>query len=454
MKINMFGMKKIGGLKKVLVAVVLIHMALGALTGHTVAGEYNYISISNPFMNKIPIAVPYFSAMSGNADEKKIAREASDLLAETLEFTGFFKVIDRDAFLEDPSQQGIVTSRINFKNWRTIGAELLITGGVLVSSDQVEMEFRLFDIFKEKLLIGKRYKGNIDDTRRMVRRFAKEVIFQLTGKNGIFESKIAFVSSTSGSKELYICDFDGYDPIKITHKNKLTFSPAWSSDGRYIAFTSYARGKADLYIKNLSGKRGAVVDLPGVNLSPCWMPGRFELVASLSFSGDQEIYLLTGTGKIIKRLTNQWDIDVSPSISPDGGQMAFVSRRSGGPQLYVMDMRSGSVRRLTFQGNYNTSPSWSPAGDKIAFVGMVHNAIDIYVMDAKGGGAIPLTHNTGDNEFPTWSPDGNLIAFSSTREGGRPKVYVMTSFGTDQRRLIAMTGEQSCPRWSPSEIDY
>ncbi|MBU0994727.1 MAG: Tol-Pal system beta propeller repeat protein TolB [Proteobacteria bacterium] len=415
------------------------------------SAEYDYINISNPFLNKIPIAVPFFRPMAEGSAEKKMAREASDLLSETLEFTGFFKILNRGAFLEEPSEKGIVASRINFRNWRTVGAELLITGGILIHNDKVDMEFRLFDTFKEKLVIGKRYKGSPDDMRQMVRRFAREIIYRLTGNIGIFESKIAFVSSSSGTKELYICDFDGYNPKKITQKSNMTFAPAWSSDGRYLAFTSYARGRPDLFIKNLSGKRGAVINFQGVNLTPSWVPGKFELAASLSFSGDQEIYLLTGTGKIIKRLTNQWDIDVSPSFSPDGKKMAFVSRRSGSPQIHVMDMSSGNVKRITFQGYYNTSPSWSPVDDKIVYVGMINNEINIYMIEEKGGVAIQLTQQSGDNEFPTWSPDGSLITFSSTREG-KSRIYVMTAFGTDQRRLLTMPGEQSSPRWSPAEI--
>ena len=438
-------------MKKICCVWIVFIGILIAFSTIALATEYEYINISNPFLNKIPLAVPLFRPMAESGAEGKMAGDASLLLADTLEFTGFFKVLDRGSFLEDPSKKGIVSSQLNFRNWRTIGAELLITGGILIHNDKVEMELRLFDTFKEKLIIGKRYKGTPDDMRRMVRRFSREIIYRLTGNIGIFESKLAFVSSSTGTKELYLCDFDGYQPEKITKKSQMTFAPAWSSDGKYIAFTSYARGKPDLFIKNLSGKHGAVVDFQGVNLTPCWVPGKFELAATLSFSGDQEIYLLTGTGKIIKRLTNQWDIDVSPSFSPDGKKMAFVSRRSGSPQIHIMDMTSGSVTRLTFHGRYNTSPTWSPVGNKIAYVGMVQNEINIYLIESKGGAPIQLTQSSGDNESPTWSPDGSLLAFSSTREGIN-RIYVMTAFGTDQRRLLTMPGEQSSPRWSPAEI--
>ncbi len=414
--------------------------------------QYDYIDINNPFLKKIPIAVPFFKTFSDKEVEKKISKSASRLISETLTFTGYFKSLDRGAFLEDPQKSGIVANRINFKNWTDVGAELLVTGGLLVKEDIVEMELRLFDTFKGRLLVGKRYKGWMTDQRKMIRRFCSEIIHSLTGNRGIFNSKIAFVSTGSGNKEIYISDFDGYYPKQFTHNKAITLSPAWSSDGKWLAYTSYARGNPDIYIKNLQEKRGTVISKKGLNITPAWVPGKFELAATLSFSNDQEIYLLTGTGKIIKKLTNTRGIDVSPTWSPDGKKMAFVSKRSGTPQLYIKDIGSGQVDRLTFKGRNNSTPSWSPAGDRIAYTGIENGQSNIFVIGVDGSGPLQLTRDKGDNESPSWSPDGSLIAFASTREGPS-RIYVMTGLGTDQRRLITLTGEQTNPKWSPGVIN-
>jgi TolB protein len=415
--------------------------------------EYNYIDISNPFLHQIPIAIPLFKTVSGSAAETQLSEEISNLLSETLQFTGYFKMIDRGAFLFDPQKSGIVAPDIRFRNWTTVGAELLITGGLLAKEDKIDMELRLFDTFKERLLVGKRYKGWKTDYRKMIHRFCSEVIFCLTGNRGVFDSKIAFVSTGSGNKEIYTCEFDGYSPKQVTHAKSICLSPAWSSDGVYLAYTSYAKGKPDLYIRQLELNRGAVVASKGVNITPAWVPGKFELAATLSFAGDPEIYLLTGEGKIIKRLTNNNGIDVSPSWSPDAKKMAFVSNRSGSPQIYVMDVGSGRVERVTFEGRYNTSPSWSPRGDRIAYCGLKDGRFNIFVVSSNGGRLQQLTHDSGDNESPSWSPDGSLIVFSSTREGPS-RIYVMTAYGTDQKRLLALPGEQTNPKWSPNGIKH
>ena len=416
------------------------------IPGVSLAG-YNYIDITQPYLRKLPIAVPFFKKISTGDDAAQLSRTLSDLLADTLDFTGYFKIMNRDAFLVNP-QTDAGFANVIFHDWTSIGAELLVTGGVLVKDNFLEIELRLYDTFKEKLLVGKRYKGGISDQRRIIRRFCSDVIYSLTGNRGIFDTEIAFVSTSSGTKEIYICEFDGYNIRRVTHTNSITLTPAWSSDGQWIAYTSYAKGRPDLYIKNLKENRGAVVSKEGVNITPAWRPNKFELAATLSFSGDSEIYLLTGTGKVIKRLTYNKGIDVSPAWSPDGKKMAFVSKRSGTPQIYIENLDSGQINRLTFQGSYNTQPSWSLKGDKIAYSSMEGGLNNIFLIGIDGQGPIQLTHNEGDNESPSWSPDGNLIVFSSTREGPS-KIYIMTSYGTDQRRLFDSKGQQSEPTWSP-----
>jgi TolB protein len=414
--------------------------------------QYEYIDISNPFLRKIPLAVPLFKNENRTAEEKRLSNSSADLLASSLEFTGYFKLLDRGAFLFDPDKDGVLTPQINFANWTVIGAELLITGLFKEVDGNISMELRLFDTFKGRRIIGKKYSGKTAEQRTMIHRFCSEVIKYLTGHRGVFGSKIAFVSTGSGNKEIYSCAFDGYNPQQVTRNRSINLSPAWSSDGHYLAYTSYKKGKPDIFILNLAEMQEVSINNKGLNITPAWMPGKFQLAATLSFSGDQEIYLLTGSGKVIKRLTNIRGIDLSPTWSPDGKKLAFVSNRSGSPQIYVQDLTSEKVRRLTYVGNYNTQPSWSPRGDKIAFASVVDGRRNIVVMGLDGQEPLQLTNESGDNEAPSWSPDGSLIVFSSNREGPF-RIYVMTAFGTDQRRLLVMKGEQTNPKWSMNDFN-
>ncbi len=445
---NVFTRKLTGPSKSMVLWVVF---CLGGFFPGLSYADYDYIDLTNPFLRKIPLAVQHFKLSERTPEAQRSATEAVRLITQTLSFTGYFKTIDPQAFLADSENPAIIRPNIQFENWTGIGAELLVTGGLSEKNGLVEVELRLFDAFKQRLVVGKKYRALPRDLRRVMRRFCSTILFSLTGSRGYFDSEIAFLSNGSGKKEVFICDFDGFNPHPFTNNRAITLFPAWSSDRKWISYTAFNSGKPNLYIKNVSQKRGYILDKKGINISPAWVPGRFELAATLSFSGDQEIYLLTGTGKIIKRLTHRRGIDVSPTWSPDGKRMAFVSKRSGTPQIYIMTIDTGTVERLTFDGKYNTQPDWSPKGDQITYSAMRSGHTDIFLIGLDGGDPVQLTYDSGDNEAPSWAPDGSLIAFSSTREGPS-RIYVMTAYGTDQRRLLSMPGEQSDPAWSSNGI--
>lgn len=420
------------------------------------AAERVQLRITNPFENKTPIAVPAFATSGASAIEGELAKKGATLLQETLAFTGYFRMVNPDAFLEIPSKTGITEQAIHFDRWRISGAELLVTGNLTVSGPTLIGDFYLYDITRQKSLFGIRLRGTgnpTDDLRPMMLKLADKIMLAYTGKPGYFGSRIAFVSTgTSGTKEIWTCAFDGSNPVQVTRNNAITLTPSWSPDGSKIAFTSYIRGRPDIFIQEAwpGGRRELVTSQGSTNITPVWVPNGGEMAASLTIEGDQAIYLLTEKGKIRTRLTKKWSkwgIDVSPVFSPSGDRMAFVSQRSGTPQVYVQNLKDGRVERLTFDGKYNTSPAWSPSGDQIAYAGSSNGHFDIYVIDTRGGRPTQLTLNTEDNETPSWSPDGSLIVFSSNRSG-TSSIYVMTAYGTDQRKIVTLPGKQSAPVWS------
>ena len=428
----------------------LLMFCLIAAWGGTPAivhAQHTYINIKDPFIRKVPMAVPEFKTLGTGVEVGAHGQAARKILVEAMAFTAYINVLDSASFQENPAVTGITAADLHFKKWIDTGAELLVTGGIAEHDGNIRLELRLFDPFKENLVVGKVYTGREADLRTMVHRFCGEISLYLTGKRGVFGSRIVFVSRVGQNKEIFISDFDGHAPRQETNHKSITLSPSLSQDGSWLAYTSYVNGKPDIFIRNLKTRALTTIAFSGMNITPDWVPGKFELAATLSLNGDQEIYLLSGKGEILSRLTSSRGIDVSPRVSPDGTKIAFVSRRGGTPQIYVKTLATGEVMRVTFQGKYNTSPSWSPLGNQLAYVGVVKNEIDIYVTEFFGGGPVRLTRDQGDNEDPSWSPDGSLIVFSSTRDGSS-KIYVMTARGTDARQLIHLPGAQTDPEWS------
>jgi len=405
-----------------------------------------YLDIDSPSIKKIPIVIPNFKNQ-GSA-EADLGGTATALLGHDLDFTGYFRILDPRGYLGSPDDQG----PIDYKAWSLTGADLLVKGSYKVEGARLFLELRLFDLQKGRQLLGKEYETASKDYKKAVHRFADEILFLLTGEHGLFQTKIAFISTTTGKKEIYSSDFDGSNFQRLTQFNSITLTPRWSPRGNEIAFTSYKDGNPSVYLLHFPGLQTTRISArPGVNITPAWYPDGESLAVALNNKGSSEILQLNRSGTVIQKLTQSWGIDVSPAWSPDGRQLAFVSNRSGNPQLYVLNVASREVRRLTFQGNYNVGPVWSPKGNLIAYAGRVGGQFQIFTIPPSGGEPQRLT-NGGNNESPDFSPDGRMILFSSNRHG-KSAIYIMNSNGSNQRRLTFMAGEQFSPSWCPKKFD-
>jgi TolB protein len=399
--------------------------------------------ITGPGETAFPIAV---APIAGGGEA---ARLFTTTLSRDLDLSGMFRLLDPASFIDDGG--GTRAEEINFGNWSTIGARLLVTGGASSSGDELTIEARLFDVSEQRQLGGKRYQGSSRDARRMANRFADEILLLLTGELGPFDSRIAFISTRSGRfKELYSMSFDGSELRQLTRNQTINLSPSWGPDARSVIFTSYKDGRPKLYeIDVLSGRERPIPTGPGMVMGASFSPdGREIAVTRSGGQGDSDIVLISPEGRVITRLTESQTINVSPSFSPDGSQIAFCSGRSGSPQIYVMSTGGGQARRVSFKGSYNTQPVWSPKGDKIAYTGRVDGRFQIFVVGADGGEALQVTSSRGDNVDPTWSPDGRYLIFSSTR-AGKAQLYFSDARGVRQRQLITSPGSDSSPAWSP-----
>jgi TolB protein len=406
-----------------------------------------YIDINAPSIRKFNVALPDFRNLGQSGARPELASALPAVVSNDLYLSGYFSPMDKGAFLEAPGG-ALNPEDIRFRDWTVIGAELLVKGSYAIVGQQLEVELRLYDTFWGRQILGKRVLGDVRGYRKVMHRLSNEIVLLLTGHDGIFFTKVAFVGNATGHKEIYVCDFDGYNLRQITSDRSIDLLPSWSPDGKKIVFTSYKDGEGPkLYFKDLSsGAVGRLSGRSGLNTGGVWSPDGRELALTLSKKGNPDIYMIDAKGKILRKLTNHWGIDVSPTFSPDGKRIAFVSDRSGTPQIYVLDLETGSERRLTFEGKYNTSPSWSSL-NRIAYAAMKNGRFDICTIDAEGGAVRQLTEGPGNNEDPCWSPGGRYIMFSSDREG-RYHLYLMNANGQNQNKISNLKGDQTSPSWT------
>jgi len=407
-----------------------------------------YLDINAPTLVQIPIILAKWKSV--DKTPPPLSEKVYEILANDLTLSGFFKVIDAPRLPLSLQEKVGIPDILSLQEWISAGGEILLAGETFMEPNGLNfrLKFHLIDLVEQKHIIGKQYEGPLQALRPAVHRIADEVVLQITGEKGVHNTKIAYAVLQGVGKEIFIADFDGANVKQITQNQSINLSPAWSPDGKKIAFTSYLKRNPDLYLIDVAGKNlQPFSTYPGLNVSPSWSPDGKQIAMMMGMEGKSEIFLIDTNGKNPKKLTKGQGNEASPTWSPDGQQIAFVSDRSGSPQIYIMTRDGSNVHRLTFEGSYNTNPSWSPREDRIAFCARVEGRFDVFAIGSDGSGLRRLTSNPGNNESPCWSPDGRYIAFSSTRKGSS-KIFIMNANGFNQRALTPSKGGESSPSWS------
>lgn len=388
--------------------------------------------VTSPIIQKLPVHVAELSNV-GPADQA--AQEFTQVLANDLLNAALFEVTTGTKVAGDMDSVG-------FQSYFDAGVDYLVTGQYQVSGGRIKFAVRLFNVRQEKAILGRSYEASPGKVREAAHRFADLVMKQITGKDGFFTSKIAYVQGARTKRNLFIADYDGYNIRQLTRHSSLVMSPHCSPSGDKIIFNSDNVWDQDLYVVTLgsSVKERRLTKAFKLEQSPSWSPSGRQI----AFSANGDIFVSQANGKGAVNLTRSNAIDVSPTWSPDGGMIAFVSDRGGSPQIYVMTASGRGLRKIT-SGSQSTDPDWSPSKEvnRIAFVKLEGGA-NIYSISPDGTGQERLT-SAGRNENPSWSPDGNYIAFSSTR-GGSKDLYMMYLNGQNQRRL-GKSGGKAFPTW-------
>lgn len=382
---------------------------------------------------KVPVLVRDFTYDGAPRKLLRTGEEPEQIVVQDLTFSDFF----------DVRREGVAPAR---------GGEspdAVVWGRVTERFGKVVLNGQIIDPETGDLIFQKDYALSDPPDRWVLHAFSDDIVLYLTGEAGVASTRIAFVGDATGSKELYVVDYDGARLTRVTSLNSISVSPSWSPDGTELAFTTFARGKPDLMRAKLGEPKLVPISTrEGINIAPDWHPNGDRVAATLSFEGNSEIYELpTGSGNP-KRLTFSEAIETSPSYSPNGEQMAYVSDRTGQTQVYVMDADGGKSRRLTVINGMCDSPDWSPKGEWILFVARIDGVYDIFRVSPDGATIARLTANEGNHENPRWAPDGRHVVYSK-REGESRSLYIMSANGTGKRRLTWSNGDQYNPAWSP-----
>ena len=430
--------------RRVLLLVFLMLSAVcGVVDGPALAAEV-FLGITRSEADRVPASLIRVDApltLTGQAGEVRAVLEA-DLRRSLV-----FRIVD------PPSMSGVLTVKdlqpVLIKKIGAHGIGAVIWMALDARGGGVVLEGRVYDGGSGSLIIGKRYIGETKILRMMVHRFSDEVVFRYTGERGIAETRIAYISKLTGAKELYLMDYDGFNPRRLTKDRSLNLSPEWSPDGRWITYTSYRDGNPDIFTLDLgTGQRWKIVDFPALNISPSWSPSGSHLAFASTQGGNLQLYLINRDGADLKQLTIGLGDSLSPSWSSTGQELAFVSNRGGTPQIYIIGRDGTNLRRLTFNGRYNTSPAWSPKKNWIAYTCQIERLMRICLITPDGTRQVQLTDGAGGQEDPAWSPDSRYLVFRSTQDSRGGDLYLMNVEAKEMERLTFNGAQNGSPVWS------
>jgi TolB protein len=408
---------------------------------------------------KIRIAAADFKPVGADPQTPSLKAAFDATLYRDLANAGIFDLVSKS--FAPPGTPGS-PQEISLAQWSAApaNAAMVAFGALSTTNGRLVVYGWLFDTSNpaNPQVLGKQYNeaASEDMARTVAHRFADEIIARLSGGiNGIAETKIYFISSRTGSKEVWVMDYDGENQHAVTHLGSIALSPRVSPDNSRIAFASL--GKEGWSVRMYSLELNRLVSFTagtagGANQSPAWTGDGSRLAFSSSRSGDPEIWVAEANGANPRRVTYFAGPDVAPAWNPrTNAQFAWVSGRTGLPQIYIMDQDGSNVQRMT-DGGYAVSPSWAPNGGFLTFSWNrkygpgAPGGQDIYVMDIATKRWLQLTHDTGTNDFPSWAPDTRHIVFER-KVGGHTEIWSMLSDGTEQHQLTR-SGNNFMPNWS------
>ncbi|MDQ2825259.1 MAG: biopolymer transporter Tol [Verrucomicrobiota bacterium] len=286
-------------------------------------------------------------------------------------------------------------------------------------------------------VLSKTYNGG---TRENAHRLADDIIETLTGNKGVASSKIAFIGTRSGKKEVYVGDYDGTNVRQLTHDGVISVHPSISPDGRRIAYTGYQSGYPDVYVIDLaSGARNRIVNFPGTNSGATFSPDGGRIALTMSKDGNPELYTVSTGGGSARRLTHTSGVESGPSWSPNGDEIVYSSDDRGSPQLYRISASGGSGQMISTGHSYCTEPNWSPDGKKVAFNVRGGGEFQVAIVDLAGGG----TRIVSSGENPVWGADSRHIIFA---ENGA--LYLLDTMNSRKNKILDGVGKITEPTWS------
>lgn len=332
-----------------------------------------------------------------------------------------------------------------------------------INEDEYKLEIYLWDILDHRMVAGQYYILNKYNLKRISNVVSDFIYTKTTGEaKGFFDSKILYISETGSAKKrvknIKVMNFNGENDIKITNDKLLTLTPIFSRYNKNeIYYLQYRNKKAYLYRENLFNHTRSILKIgEGIVFSPNFnLIERNQLVLSMADEKGTNLFLLNNENNKYYKLTNDKFINTSPSFSPDGKSIAYVSDKTGVKKIYSMDLESGEITLLSKGSGSYDKPVWAPDEKLIAFIKIEKGKFKLGVMTPDGENERYLLEDYLI-EGIRWSPNSRYIMYSKQTsaygKGSIPKLYIIDILTNYEYKINTPEGEgASDPDWVMNE---
>lgn len=407
------------------------------------------LELTQGVSNQLPIAIVPFSGSDNLAENNDV----SAIIKNDLNNSGQFKVATPQS-----GSLPYTLSQVSASYWRNKKLDDVVVGQIqMISKGQYRVRFSLVNVAQgqSQALIQQEFTANEAQLRRLSHHISDLIYEKLIGLKGVFSTRIAYILVTDKNSHnrrysLQVADMDGYNAKPLLISTQPIMSPAWSRDGRRLAYVSFEKVLPRVYIQQVNtGERELVSSYSGINGAPAWSPDDKTLALALSKdSAAPKIYLMNLANKKLRQVTFGLSIDTEPSFSKDGRSLLFTSDRGGGPQIYQLNLRSGSVRRVTYDGNYNARASFANDGKTIVVLNQEQGSYNIAVQDLNDDNTLQVLTHSGYDASPSFAPNGQMLLYES-KPGNRSMLGMVSVDGRINLRLPTPQGDVQDPTWSP-----
>lgn len=401
------------------------------------------IEIVGGAAQQIPIAIVPFAQAAGTQARQQDT--IANIIGADLRRSGLFRVLETRGVTNQPSTM----EQVRYAEWAALQAQALTIGSVeSLPGNRLKVTFRLLDVLKQTQLAGLEYTIVPGQLRMTAHKIADIIYQQLTGEQGVFATRISYISKIGTRYALQVADADGFNPQTVVSSAEPIISPKWSPDGTRLAYVSFERKKPIVFVQSLvSGQRYVLANFKGNNSAPAWSPDGKRLAVVLTHGANSQIYVINADGTGLQALTKTAAIDTEPVWSPDGQHIYFTSDRGGSPQIYRMRTNGDNPERVTFDGGYNVSPRISADGKSLAYIKRDDGRFRVAIQDLASGQVQVLSDTTRD-ESPSFAPNGRMILYA-TKMAGKGTLAAVSADGRVKQRLSETGGDVREPAWGP-----